>query len=314
MCTYNGERYLVPQLNSIAEQERPPDELIICDDVSEDDSLSLLEAFAARAPFPVSIHRNPKNLGSTLNFDQVIRLAKGDVIVTADQDDVWFPEKLARMEAVLESTDSVGLVFSDAELIGSEGQQLNRRLWPSVRLSKKRLTKITRGDAFPVLLRQPGVTGAAMAFRTKFRDLILPIPGDWHHDEWIALLISAIARLEPISEPLMSYRLHGKNHVGVDIKTFRERSRRSIGTPKSYFRSVAERSMKLQDRLLENLSARSDLVALVESKISHFNARSELPKSRLRRLPAVVRELISLGYTRYSGSTLVCFADLAAES
>ena len=64
----------------------------------------------------------------------------------------------------------------------------------------------------------------------------------------------------------MSYRLHGKNHVGVDIKTFRERSRRSIGTPKSYFRSVAERSMKLQDRLLESLSARSDLVALVESR------------------------------------------------
>jgi glycosyltransferase involved in cell wall biosynthesis len=73
MCTYNGAIFLPAQLESIARQERLPDELVIGDDCSTDDSVAVLEAFADRAPFPVRLHVNDHNVGSTKNFGRWIR-------------------------------------------------------------------------------------------------------------------------------------------------------------------------------------------------------------------------------------------------
>jgi glycosyltransferase involved in cell wall biosynthesis len=314
LCTYNGARYLQSQLDSIAAQERLPDELVVCDDRSTDVTPVLLEAFAARAPFPVRLYRNPQNIGSTRNFEKAIMLAEGDVIVTADQDDVWYPVKLARLESTLQSNINVGLVFSDADLIGSGGERLGRRLWPSVKFPPNRARAIARGKAFSVLLRRPAVTGAAMAFRAKYLKLILPIPPEWVHDEWIALLIAAVGPIMPLADPLMAYRLHSSNQIGVRAETFQERTRRSIDTPKSYFREVSERFGALHARLCRDLPGRLELLKLVEEKVDHFCVRARLPEGRLRRAPIVLRELLSLRYTRYSGTTLSFARDLAASS
>jgi glycosyltransferase involved in cell wall biosynthesis len=310
MCTYNGEKYLASQLESIVAQKRLPDELIVCDDGSKDSTLTVLDGFAARAPFPFRIYRNSKNTGVTRNFEQAVGLAQGHIIVTADQDDIWYSNKLAQLEKEFENTSSVGLAFSDAELVDGEGQQLGRRLWRSVKFPASRVRAVEQGNAFATLLRRSAVTGAAMAFRAEHRDLILPIPPEWFHDEWIALLVSAVARLKPVAEPLMAYRLHGGNQAGVYPDTFTGRAQQSIQTPKSYYRSVCERFEKLRMRLLYNNVNRPELVASVERKIRHFQVRAELPQSRLRRAPIVLRELIRLGYTRYSGTTLSCIRDM----
>ena len=117
MCTYNGAAYLEEQLDSIARQIRLPDELVVCDDNSSDESLRILRSFAARSAFPVRLHSNESNLGSTKNFEKAICLCSGDVIALADQDDVWHPEKLAILEREFSSTPDVGLVFTDAEIV-----------------------------------------------------------------------------------------------------------------------------------------------------------------------------------------------------
>src|SRR5580698_1985958 len=95
LCTYNGERFLPEQLASIREQSRLPDELVICDDASADQSVAIATRFAERAPFPVRIEANSRNLGSTPNFARAIELCNGDAIVLSDQDDVWLPDKLS---------------------------------------------------------------------------------------------------------------------------------------------------------------------------------------------------------------------------
>ncbi|HEY2971172.1 MAG TPA: glycosyltransferase, partial [Pyrinomonadaceae bacterium] len=102
MCTYNGAPYLREQLNSIAAQTRPPDELVVCDDVSADLTCEIVTSFAASVHFPVRLYVNEQNLGSTKNFERAIGLCEGDIIARSDQDDVWLPEKLRRIEDCLQ--------------------------------------------------------------------------------------------------------------------------------------------------------------------------------------------------------------------
>src|SRR3954470_17842517 len=91
MCTYNGARFLGEQLASVAAQTRPPDELVVCDDRSTDETASLVRDFAAAAPFRVRLHVNERNLGSTRNFERAVSLCEGDLIALSDQDDEWLP-------------------------------------------------------------------------------------------------------------------------------------------------------------------------------------------------------------------------------
>lgn len=111
MCTYNGEEYLWEQLLSIAEQTRLPDELIVCDDSSTDTTLQILNEFQKMAPFSVRIYCNEAKLGPSKNFEKAITLCSGDVIALSDQDDVWLPRKLERLEKLLEDHLEAGLRF-----------------------------------------------------------------------------------------------------------------------------------------------------------------------------------------------------------
>src|SRR5271168_1256902 len=91
MCTYNGAAYLEEQLESLALQSFPPEELVVCDDVSTDATPQILDDFARRAPFSVRIVKNSANVGYRRNFEQAIGLCQGEVIALSDQDDFWYP-------------------------------------------------------------------------------------------------------------------------------------------------------------------------------------------------------------------------------
>src|SRR5215217_4120478 len=114
MCTYNGAVFLPAQLESIAGQTRKPDEIVICDDGSTDQTRMLLERFAAESSIPVSLKFNQQNLGSIKNFEQAIGLCAGDAIVLSDQDDVWHTDKLELIEQAFDTSPTAGLVFTDA--------------------------------------------------------------------------------------------------------------------------------------------------------------------------------------------------------
>src|SRR4030095_10826576 len=128
MCTYNGARYVGEQLDSIASQTRPPDELVVCDDRSSDETVQIVEQFAASAKFPVSLEVNSQNLGSTKNFEKAIEICEGDLIALADQDDVWVPSKLEIIEREFDAVPASGLVFTDAEVVDKNLRPLGVRL------------------------------------------------------------------------------------------------------------------------------------------------------------------------------------------
>ncbi|MDQ3818842.1 MAG: glycosyltransferase family 2 protein, partial [Acidobacteriota bacterium] len=188
MCTYNGARFLREQLESIAGQTRRPDELVVCDDRSTDETVRVLEEFAATAPFPVRLKVNERNLGSTRNFEQAISLCTGDLIALSDQDDVWLAEKLERIEEEFERRADIGLVFTDALVVDEELRPLGYTLWQKLGLDGEEQRRIKSGRSLDILLTGWTVTGATMAFRALYSELFIEIPEDLMmiHDGWIA--------------------------------------------------------------------------------------------------------------------------------
>jgi glycosyltransferase involved in cell wall biosynthesis len=129
MCTYNGSRYLAEQLNSIIHQTMPPDEIVICDDCSKDDSVAIAKKILSNWKGKTQIVVNQKNLGFRKNFQKAINLCHGDIIFLSDQDDVWDLEKIQLMMYVFNTDPDVSLVFHDSQLVDSQLNMLYPSFW-----------------------------------------------------------------------------------------------------------------------------------------------------------------------------------------
>lgn len=301
LCTYNGARYLREQLDSIAAQTVLPTELIACDDVSTDDTVAILNEFATRVPFPVRIFRNPVNLRSTANFAQGIERATGDVIVLTDQDDRWRPEKLARFQQLWQSAPETNLVFTDAEMIDAAGQRLQRRLWDSIGFSAGFRRWVQTGRTFDVLLKRYIMTGATMAFRASLRDRFLPIPAEWVHDAWIAMIVAAIAgRIEMLPEPLIDYRQHSSQQIGAQQRNYWQQYRFARTITAANLEQQAAQFQQAAERVRELLSPTAPPATALWQKVDHLRARAAMKQRSWRRYPLATREFLTGRYNRYS--------------
>ena len=177
LATYNGELYVSELLSSISDQTTLPDELIISDDSSTDSTLEIVNEFARNATFSVKILINKKRLGSTGNFEVAIRACSGDIIFPCDQDDIWYQHKIERMLECLVNNPSAGAVFSDADVVDQDLNLLESSLWQRKKITPQELVDISTGESvFEMVVKRNIVTGSTMAFRTKYRENILPIP------------------------------------------------------------------------------------------------------------------------------------------
>lgn len=313
LCTYNGADYLLGQLESIAAQTRPPDELVICDDGSTDETEKIVEMFAARCAFPVRFFRNEKNLGPTQNFAKAIGLCAGETIALSDQDDIWQPTKLQRIEELFSAKPHLGLVFTDAEVVDEDLRPLGYRAWECdwLEFGQAEQRLFQTGHALDILLTRNIVTGATMAVRAKLRKLFLPIPEILVlHDHWIPLVVAAVSELAFIDEPLIKYRRHSQQHTGLMPPAGRTAAHedRLNGSRRTYS-IITPLLPALKQRLCEHNEngEYSDVI----SKLSHLQTRNRLLSSGIRfRLPATLRELLMLRYHRYSGGLKTALKDV----
>lgn len=295
LASHNGERYIREQLDSIARQARLPDELIVSDDVSTD-ATSDIVLDLVRAPFPVRFFQNSERLRSTRNFEVAIRACNGDVIFLCDQDDVWYPNKVSLIEEHFINNPNAGAVFTDADVV-NENLRPFGRLWKIFRFSSKEQIRVATGDALGVLLKHPVVTGATMAFRSSYRELVLPLADTWH-DAWIALLIGATSCLSPLPTPLIAYRQHGANQLGVP-RPGRNRGK-SCSTIYSSRILLSEAG---RARLLENIDRfpiTNQGIHRLDEKLLFLRTCAALPDARWRRVRYALYELMSLRYHRYA--------------
>ena len=305
MATYNGERYIAEQLNSIAHQTRLPDELVLSDDASTDRTLDIVKEFMNCSPFQIRLLVNQNRLGSTRNFEVAIRACSGNIIFLCDQDDVWYPDKIALSEASLMNDKESGAVFTDADMVNQDLHPYGLRLWKSLRFSPREQALIASRNSYALLLKHFAVTGTTMAFRSKYLDLVLPIPDGWMHDAWIALLISATSNLTLLSKPTVAYRQHNSNQYGGQRRRKHNQGKKlaEIYAPQALLYSKAHvRLLEFANRV-PNIESQ---IYQLEEKVKFLYARAALPDKHWRRLPQALRDLVELRYHRY-GRGLVPF-------
>jgi glycosyltransferase involved in cell wall biosynthesis len=310
MCTCNGERYLLEQLLSIADQRLLPDELIVCDDESTDSTESIVRSFTQSAPFPVRYIQNRRRLGVTPNFAQAIDLCSGDFIALADQDDVWHPNKLTISIEALSQDPRIGGIFSDSELINERSELIPGLLWARVPFRPRGETLSTE-DFVNILLRQDVVTGATLVFRSNLKEKLLPIPDSWVHDAWIAWMLVLHSTLGFIRQPLMRYRIHGGQQISVPKDSLRERLGTIRNRPNSRYLELAKRYADLRSRLLSDpASGRVLDFKHLDRKIQLLHFQARLVNNRIARAGKIICVLPS--YMRYTRGLVTICRDLLA--
>ncbi|MDI3478490.1 MAG: hypothetical protein PWQ59_2015 [Thermoanaerobacterium sp.] len=319
MCTYNGEKYLKYQLESIIFQSYTPKELIICDDGSKDNTIAIINKFSQKAPFPIRLYQNNTNLGSTKNFEKAISLCNEEIIVLSDQDDIWAENKLERIMEEFSKSKETGAVFSDALLIDDQGRSLGQTLWDSVNFTSRERKKALNNKIIKVLLNHNVVTGAAMAFKSSYRDIILPIPKDWVHDAWIALLLGIFSKIVPISDPLIYYRIHSEQQIGAAInQTLRDEINAAKKVTNEIYLKVQnnyEEVQKLISSYPSLIKNKNSVVKAINGKISHYQDRIEIHEIdfKIKRLPLILLNTLNGRYFRYSSGLKSILKDLLLD-
>lgn len=198
MATYNGEKYIAEQLASILKQLSENDEVIISDDGSKDKTCELIKALGDKR---IRLVFNQGEHGFTHNFENALKLAKGDYIFLSDQDDIWLDSKVADTMKVLEEYD-----FAVSDCITID-QNMNI-------IQKSRFETFDMKPGFSNHLIKSRFLGCCMAFKRSVLDASLPFPkNDFlvEHDIWLAAVAFLYFNSKLIYKPLIYYRRHGNN-------------------------------------------------------------------------------------------------------
>lgn len=219
MCTYNGEKFLKEQLESIFSQTCQPDEIIISDDCSKDHTVQLAYSLLAQWNGKWKIVQNKENMGFRKNFEQAIQLCQGDIIFLSDQDDVWLPEKIETMVAVFARHPDVILAFHDAELVDRNLTGLGFSFWDFLDFKPACFKNLD----YRQLIGHNVVQGSACAFRKNLVSSACPFPQDIAHDEWLGLVALVLGNIFPISKKLLKYRQWESNVIGGRKKSIEDK-------------------------------------------------------------------------------------------
>lgn len=214
IATYNGEKYLREQLDSILNQTYKNIRIVISDDCSKDNTVNILKEYKEKDD-RIELYLHEKNLGVVKNIEFMLSKVENDLYMLSDQDDVWLPEKVEKSVEKLEK-ENADLVFGDLEVVD---EQLNT-MYPSFgdfMLLNEKIHKYINTNKINYLYNC--VTGCTVLSKKKFIDKIIPIPTESKyliHDYWIGLILSLNGKLAYMDEKYIKYRQHGNNQVGTN--------------------------------------------------------------------------------------------------
>ncbi|WP_207696788.1 hypothetical protein DOK67_0000208 [Enterococcus sp. DIV0212c] len=208
IATYNGEKYLEEQLNSILPQISVGDELIISDDGSVDATIAILKRYAAQDQ-RIKLFKGPGK-GLIANFEFAITQSQGDFIFLADQDDVWLPEKVQTTLDFFQEHDEIDVVISDLVIVDEQLEVIEPSYFEYRKVKLGFLHNLVKNKYI----------GAGMAFRSRMKTKILPIPANVPmHDMWIGLIAAFRKKSALIPQKLTLYRRHNNNASEINTKS-----------------------------------------------------------------------------------------------
>jgi glycosyltransferase involved in cell wall biosynthesis len=245
LCTYNGEKFLSEQIESILLQTHKNFELIIVDDCSHDKTIDIVKEYMKKYK-NIKLFENCANLGFVKNFEKAIELCSGEYIFLSDQDDIWDINKISYFLNNINENSS--LIYSNALIIDSKQKNINNRT-----LLNEADIITNKNNLF--FLFNNSVSGNTMMFRKKLKKFILPFPEDINfHDIWIGFVASSLNCIQYTEKNLIMYRQHSSNVTDINKTTKKEKI------------SKKEKSFKLKTALLKNY-----YIFLEQNAIQHEN-------------------------------------------
>lgn len=207
MATYNGSRFLQEQIESILAQTLPPSEIIVCDDLSTDNTVEILKSYQNKNA--LTFYVNESKLGVINNFKKAVSLTSNNhFIALSDQDDIWFPEKLEQQYNELikiNNPKTPAIVYSDLMVIDDKKNILNPSFW-------NELGHDSYNHTFKTLLFGNFVTGCTILMNNSMKKYFHEMPHNvMMHDVWLALIAYSLGNVKAISKPLVYYRKHDLN-------------------------------------------------------------------------------------------------------
>ena len=309
MATYNGAPYLREQLESFVTQTRHPDELIVCDDNSTDDTIIILGEFKKVAPFDVHIHVNKENLGYAQNFSKALSYCLGDLVFLSDQDDVWFKDKIATLTEMAEKDSRNEVFMNDAELTHEDLTPTGITI-----LSQHRSVGMSNGT-FEM--------GCCAAIRGRFLKQILPVPvGNYSHDGWIVNMADGLRRRRITEKTLQYYRRHGKNasmsmtNKIQPLNRFRLYKIKILSSLRKGDAKLLKNRLQATNMLLDKVEQMrqspvlcdgldidlENFASLLSGQLETLELRVQLTeRSRFARVPMAIKMLVDGRYSQNSG-------------
>jgi len=210
MCTYQGEKYIAEQLDSILFQTYLNFKIHVFDDCSDDKTLSIVKEYSQKF-LNIEWHKSSKNRGFIKNFENAIMSISGNYIALSDQDDIWSPDKLEICMRELkllekESPNTPALVHTDLSLINFSGKELFTSFFESktIDLPKERSLNSILGHC--------GVMGNTILMNKLLVDKALPFPDNLkYHDYWLAVINEIFGIRKTVKKRLVKYRIHDNN-------------------------------------------------------------------------------------------------------
>lgn len=196
MATFNGEKYIKKQIDTILPQLSDEDELIISDDGSNDKTCSIIKSYNDSRI--LLLHNDGKH-GFVGNFENALKHSHGDFIFLSDQDDFWKKDKV---KIVMEKLNIYSLVIHDAEIVNSNGESMGYTYY----------SKMHHSSSFLMNFWKTRWLGCCMAFRKEVLEYCLPFPKKCEgHDYWIGMMGMLKFSYFFMPNVLMYYRRHGGN-------------------------------------------------------------------------------------------------------
>lgn len=318
MATFNGEKFIAQQLYSIFNQSLKPNQLIISDDRSYDKTIEIINSVTKNFDFDVKISINDRKLGVVKNFEKAILNSSSDIIVLADQDDLWDSNRLQHVLSIFNNKE-IDYYFSDSKIIDSHGNIQHDSLWKRRSFSKNIMRNFNK-DQLPILLKYENfIYGMTLAFKSNALTEVTPIDSKSSfltHDAWIPMILSGLnykgyadhysttyyrehtdqeagpgKNISPVSKFILSFKKKRFHDNDLQCDFDKIATRISNSNNPSYFNYKSSKHFK--------------------NKASHLRFRANLGKlSFFDRFRKIIREVVLGNYNKYSSSKFTSIRDL----
>lgn len=213
VATYNGEKYLKEQIDSLLNQTYKNIELIVIDDCSKDTTVAMIQTYQAHYS-NISLLINEHNLGVNKTFEKGIVSANGEYVAFCDQDDIWMLDKIATLVNAFDKEDAV---YCNSLLVDENGNSLN--------IEFKSIMKMQSYYSGAPFLLSNCVPGHTMIVKTEFAKSVVPIPANTLFDLWISFAAAATNGIKFVDKVLVHYRQHNNNVIGTRQSTNKKKKR-----------------------------------------------------------------------------------------